>query len=88
MNELSPSARKRVVAMIDIDPRKTGRFYSNSQLDDHLKVPIVHFTKAPRGIPVIVCVAKRRKGSGEAGDLEANVDTLGLVDGSTLWYLN
>ena len=33
-----------------------------------------------------VCVAKRRKGPGEAGDLERNVDTLGLVEGDTQWY--
>jgi hypothetical protein len=41
-----------------------------------------------RPIPVVVCVAKRRKGGGEsrAGDLERNVQTLGLVEGETLWY--
>jgi hypothetical protein len=32
-------------------------------------------------------VAKRRKGPGEVGDLERNVDTLGLVEGETLWYV-
>lgn len=39
--------------------------------------------------PVVVCVAKRRKGGaggGEEGDLERNVRTLGLEEGETLWY--
>jgi hypothetical protein len=39
-----------------------------------------------RATPVVVCVAKRRKGLGEAGDLERNVRTLGLTEGETLWY--
>ena len=86
--ELSPSARSRVEALIDIDPRKTGRKYANSHEPDQAPVPIVHFSKAPRGLPVVVCVAKRRKGSGESGDLESNVDTLGLIEGVTLWYFN
>ena len=38
-------------------------------------------------LPVVVCVAKRRKGSGEVGDLERNVNTLGLVEGENLWYM-
>jgi glycosyltransferase involved in cell wall biosynthesis/ectoine hydroxylase-related dioxygenase (phytanoyl-CoA dioxygenase family) len=88
MNEISPAARARVEAMIDIDPRKTGRQYTNSQAPDQAPVPIVHFSKAPRGLPVVVCVAKRRKGSGDSGDLESNVDTLGLIEGTTLWYFN
>lgn len=88
MNELSPAARARVQAMIDIDPRKTGRQYSNSQVPEQAPVPILHFSKVPRGLPVVVCVAKRRKGSGEEGDLESNVDTLGLIEGQTLWYFN
>lgn len=88
MSELSPGARARVQAMIDIDPKKTGRQYSNSQVPDQAPVPIFHFSKAPRGLPVVVCVAKRRKGSGEEGDLESNVDTLGLIEGKTLWYFN
>ena len=87
LSELSPAARSRVQALIDIDPRKTGRKYTNSH-EPNLTVPIVHFSKAPRGLPVVVCVAKRRKGSGESGDLESNVDTLGLIEGVTLWYFN
>jgi len=88
MNEISSSARTRVAAMIDIDPRKTGRQYTNSQVPDQSPVPIVHFSKAPRGLPVVVCVAKRRKGSGHEGELESNVETLGLIEGTTLWYFN
>ena len=88
LNEISPSARQRVQALIDVDPRKTGRKYTNTNVGDEVSVPIVHFAKAPRGLPVVVCVAKRRKGSGVSGDLESNVDTLGLIEGTTLWYFN
>ena len=65
-----------------------------------LEIPVRHFEDhaasesarrekegdAFRATPVVVCVAKRRKGAGEAGDLERNVNTLGLTEGETLWY--
>lgn len=38
-------------------------------------------------IPIVVCVAKRRKGPGEEGDLERNVGTIpGLEEGESVWY--
>lgn len=65
-----------------------------------VEIPVAHFEDhaasesarrareggAFRATPVVVCVAKRRKGAGEAGDLERNVRTLGLTEGDTLWY--
>ena len=65
-----------------------------------VEIPVAHFEDhaasesarrareggAFRATPGVVCVAKRRKGAGEAGDLERNVRTLGLTEGDTLWY--
>ena len=69
MNEISSSARTRVAAMIDIDPRKTGRQYTNSQVPDQSPVPIVHFSKAPQGITrrrVVAAGKKRIRSRGRA----------------------
>jgi len=119
LSELSDESQRRVVAMIDVDPKKCGKTYANHRCVPPCVVPVVHFTefadwwrKTNGGgggsgsggggggsggggggggevlplPPVVVCVAKRRKGPGEVGDLERNVETLGLVDGENLWY--
>ena len=41
----------------------------------------------PGSVPVVACVAKRRKGEGCAGDLESNIGTLGLLEGVPLVLL-
>ena len=107
-NALDASARRRIVAMLDVDRNKCGRAYENHRWRSEAGaerapaagVPVEHFEDhaafeaarrakegdAFRATPVVVCVAKRRKGAGEAGDLERNVNTLGLTEGETLWY--
>jgi hypothetical protein len=104
-NALDASARRRVVAMLDVDRNKCGRAYANHRwreedTNERFEIPVTHFEDhaaaerarratekdAFRATPVVVCVAKRRKGAGEAGDLERNVETLGLEEGNTLWY--
>ena len=122
-NALDASARRRVVAMLDVDRNKCGRTYANHRWREEdtdetneeradvnmpstkgnpsrFEIPVTHFEDhaagerarrakekdAFRATPVVVCVAKRRKGAGEAGDLERNVETLGLEEGNTLWY--
>ena len=58
LNELSPEARARVVAMCDVDPNKVGTRYCNWRAAPPIDVPIVHFSEA-KG-PVVVCVSLRR----------------------------
>jgi hypothetical protein len=67
--------------MIDVDPKKCGKTYANHRCVPLCVIPVVHFTEfsefselseandAARLPPVVVCVAKRRKGPGEVGDL-------------------
>ncbi len=73
---LSPAARARVTAFIDVDVRKVGGSHSRH---DAAPVPIVHFTDAVR--PFIVCVAMDR-----GGGLEENVRSLGLTEGVDYYH--
>jgi len=97
MSELSADARGRVAAMIDVDPKKCGKTYTNHRYVPPFVVPVVHFTEftsiaalVPPGedevpreskqlLPVVVCVAKRRKGPGEVGDLVGPWCELSLI---------
>lgn len=89
---LGEGAREKVDCMLDIDPRKIGVPYVNANIRPARKVPVRSFKDlVGTGMPVVVCVAKRRKGAyrdqeGPADTLEANVAALGLVEGETLWY--
>ena len=90
VSQLSPACRARVTAMLDVDPKKCGATYANHRWDPPTEIPVVHFDAhraSGANVPVAVCVAKRRKGLGEEGELEKNVDTLGLVEGESLWYI-
>ena len=90
VSQLSPARRARVTAMIDVDPKKCGKTYANHRWDPPTEIPVVHFDAhraSGANVPVAVCVAKRRKGPGEEGELERNVETLGLVEGESLWYI-
>jgi hypothetical protein len=78
---LSANAKKKIVAIVDLDDKKIGKMYNN--------LPIEHFSAARRGMCTVVCVSKRRKGaiSKDVDDeLIENVSALGLIEGSTLWY--
>jgi len=78
---LSANAKKKIVAILDLDEKKIGKMYNN--------LPIEHFSAARRGVCTVVCVSKRRKGaiSKDVDDeLIENVSALGLDEGSTLWY--
>ena len=78
---LSENAKKKIIAIVDVDEKKIGKICNN--------LPIEHFSAARRGVCTVVCVSKRRKGtiSKDVDDeLIENVSALGLVEGSTLWY--
>ena len=94
----------RIVAMLDVDPKKCGKsfFYSKQGSDSIKSIPIMHFTdftsssiassraqvaRKLERVPVVVCVAKRRKGYGTECELEHNVKMLGLTEGVNLWYV-
>ena len=91
VKSLSPSARERIVALIDIDPQKCGTVYEDGR-NGVKSIPIVHFDSAAgTGIPTVVTVSLRRsleRDFSGTSSLEANVASLGLVEGETLWYFN
>lgn len=114
VNQLTPTNRKKIVAMLDVDEKKCNRNYSNHRWGSSIKdahgkkkiqqIPVVFYSthastersrmeicekenETFRPIPIVVCVAKRRKGPGEVGDLERNVGTIvGLKEGDSLWF--
>jgi hypothetical protein len=94
ISALSAAARARIAILIDLDPRKVGTTYVNPSLTPTVSIPIVHFEDAARGGDavhggaVVVCVSLRRGSEQQDGALETNVKTLGLVEGTTLWYFN
>jgi hypothetical protein len=75
---LSAESRAKVAMFAEVDPRKVGTVYENTDLG--VKAPVVHFRKTRA--PVIVCVARGRTG----GQLERNVLSVGLVEGKDCWY--
>lgn len=81
LSELQPQYRKQVRAMCDIDPAKIKRGYASPALGiAHL--PVVPFKELVP--PFVVCVAKGRTD----GELEANVASLGLVEGVDYWHFS
>ena len=52
---LSENAKKKIIAIVDIDEKKIGKICNN--------LPIEHFSAARRGVCTVVCVSKRRKGT-------------------------
>ena len=98
-SEHSKKAQSQVVAFVDLDSGKCGTAYTNHHCGTPTTIPIVHFKEFSEylrkeraalndsgSVPVVACVAKRRKGEGCAGDLESNIGTLGLLEGLSLWY--
>ena len=92
VSALSASARARVVALADIDPRKVGKPYTNHQLREPdgrlappLTLPVIH-TREIRG-PAAVCVSLRRADEGVPGEIQRAAAALGLLEGETLWYI-
>ena len=77
-NALASEYQGRVTAFCDVDPGKVGNVYHNS-LTGGPRVPIVHFRDATK--PLILCVALNRTD----GEFEANVRSLGLVEGVDYW---
>ena len=84
---LSVTARNRITALADIDPRKVGTTYTNYQLSPPLTVPIIH-TREIRGAAA-VCVSLRRadERNGVPGEIRRTAAALGLVEGDNLWYI-
>ena len=53
---LSENAKKKIIAIVDIDEKKKSERYANN-------LPIEHFSAARRGVCTVVCVSERRKGT-------------------------
>jgi hypothetical protein len=77
-------ASLKVVAFCDIDEKKIGRTYRTKEMcsDDRPGIPIIHFSKATP--PILTCVALDRTNDA----FEANVRSLGLVEGRNLFYFS
>jgi len=74
---LKPENKGKVVAFCDVDPKKIGTKYVNSQT--HHQVPIIHFSEAKP--PIVMCVALDRTN----GEFEKIVAGLGFTEGVDYW---
>ena len=59
VKSLSSEARARIIAMIDIDPKKCGTAYEDGR-NGISPIPIVHFENAEKHVPTIVAVSLRK----------------------------
>jgi hypothetical protein len=76
-NALGADTRARVSHFLDIDPKKVGTTYFNSQTGS--RVPIIHWRDAVP--PLVLCVTLNRTD----GEFERNVASLGLREGVDVW---
>lgn len=65
--------------MCDIDRRKIGQPYVHKEWKD-FRLPRIHFSEAKA--PIVLCVAMDRTD----GEFEANVKSLGLVEGKDYYH--
>ena len=67
------------MAFCDVNEKKIGTVYHNAAA--HTSRKIIHFREAT--LPLICCVAMDRT----EGKLEANVKSLGGIEGDTVWHV-
>mgnify|MGYP001049876758 CR=1 FL=1 len=72
----------QVAAFCDIDPKKIGTNYCNSNQpkEERRDIPIIHFSQAQP--PIVTCVALDRTDS----QFEKNVASLGLKEGEDFYF--
>ncbi|EQC35957.1 hypothetical protein SDRG_06699 [Saprolegnia diclina VS20] len=78
--DLSTDGKHKVAAFCDVNVKKIGSTYYCRETKKH--VPIIHFSEAKP--PIICCVSMGRTD----GELEANIQSLGLVQGVNFWHFN
>lgn len=100
-SELSPQAKSKVIAFLDVDPEKYGEVYINHHHINPVAIPVLgrdeisalfSAEKSFVGgdysrVPIVACVAKRQKGCRHLGELEKNLSLMSLIEGESLWYM-
>jgi len=88
LNGLLSEFRDKVACFVDVDERKVGKPYVNGAIKGCTPVDVLHWRDAPRGLPLVLCVAMGRT----QGAFEANVAQLarerGLKDTAHYWHFN
>ena len=81
---LSPLSKSKVIAFCDVAEKKIGTKYHDH--DSRRQIPIIHFSEAKP--LVIICVALNRSlGGGPVSAFEANLLSMGWIEGKDYWHL-
>ena len=93
-SELSPQAKSKVIAFLDVDPEKYGEVYpvaipvlGRDEISALFSAEKSFVGGDYSRVPIVACVAKRQKGSRHLGELEKNLSLMSLIEGESLWYM-
>jgi len=81
INMLSEANANKVACYCDVDENKIGTTFFCNFI--RKRIPIISYKEVTK--PFIICVGTKRTGAGPSG-LEANVNSLGLVEGVDFFY--